>query len=322
MSTISRRMPNSNISYLAAINALKLAIDNLPPGTITLPADITTDLPLIHTAYNQKYNLVTTAEAEFSIKTGLKNKAAFKLKTITIDFLKVLRITVDRSVSFEDGIWAAADISYYNLDETGGNLPDIRSDEKIIYWANEVVTGDAARKAAAASSPDMVNPTAAEVAALYTPMQTAMGAVILSASFLSSARNNLNSHSTDVAQFITRAWDFLDANYGNLEESAKRNILRQYGVTYTSTGTPNTFTFIVKDAAGTNLEGAKIVLIQSGAEAFTNEDGRVTLETNSVGPVKLLISYPGKQNHTALYTIPDTDHGQTYDLGTITLADA
>lgn len=322
MSAITRRLPNSNISRLAAINGFKLAIDNLPAGTITLPADITTNLPTVHTNYNAGYNAVTAAEADFSIKTADKTAAAFKLRIITSDFLKVLRITVDRSVSFEDGLWDAADTSYYNLDETGGNLPDMRSDENLSYWANEVITGEAARKAAKPTAPDMSNPAAAEVTALYTPLQTALGLVVVSASALSTARNNLNTHNPAIDQFITRAWNFLDANYGNLEESAKRNMLRQFGVVYTTTGNPNTFTFIVKDDAGATLEGAKAVLIESGAEAFANEDGRVNLETNTVGPVQLLISYPGKQNRTALYTIPDTDHGQTYDLGEIGLANA
>ena len=314
MGDITRRLPNSNITRLSAIRELKLSIDALPVGTVTLPPDMITNLPMVVTTYSNAYDTVTSGEAELSLRVATKGGHFLRLKTATIDFLKVLRITIDRSLVMEDGQWAAADTSYYNLDETGGNLPDIRTDEKLQYWANEVVNGEAARKAAKPAAPDMSNPSAMQVSALITPFQGAMSAVVIATNALTTARNNLHLLNPDVDAFIVRAWDFLEANYSNLDNSAKRNMLRQFGVTYVSNGTPNTITLLVKDATAAPLEGAKMVVIESGAEAFANEEGRISLQTASVGALQLLLSYPGKTNQTIPLTIPDTAEGETFNL--------
>lgn len=319
MAAISRRLPQSNIARLTAIRSLKLAVDSLPPAAITLPPDVITSLPQALSEYTNVYDTIIPLEAALNEKIAIKNNALLRIKTFTVDFIKVLRITVDRSVLFADGQYAETDTDYYNLDETGGNLPNLRNEELIIQWANNMVNGEAARKAAKPGAPDMANPSAADINAATPPFTAALGQIVAATNLLTNARNKINTTNPDADRFILRAWDFLEANYSNLEDSAKRNILRQFGVTYVSNGTPNTITFLVKNTEGAALEGAKTVIGETGSETFANAEGRINIETQFLGNLNLLVSYPGKTTQTIPLTIPDTAEGQTFNLPDVVL---
>ena len=59
---------------------------------------------------------------------------------------------------------------------------------------------------------------------------------------------------------------------------------------------------------------ALVYLEQSGAEATANEDGRVLISTNLVGPILLTLQYPGKQKTEVSFEIPEDAEDQTFEL--------
>jgi len=138
---------------------------------------------------------------------------------------------------------------------------------------------------------------------------------------LAQARNQVNLVNPQVDVFIKRAWDFLEANFSSMEAPARRNVLRQFGVVFITRGIPNNLTFTVKDTAGNTLAGTLAFIEQSGAEASANEDGRVLLTTNVVGPIIIVLQYPGKQKQEVTFEIPEDAEDQTFELPDVVMQD-
>ncbi len=317
MSTITRRLPYTNIARLKAINTFKTAYDATPPGTLTLPADIITNLPLMQSDYSTKYYNVEAKEAALTLAQSLEGEDADKLGLIVNHFLQVMRFTVTRSVAFEDGNWAENDIDYYNLDETGGNMPDINTVEDILVWAGHVVNGEAARKTDKPAAPDMTNPTSLEVNALIAPVTARTGAVVAATVALTASRSQLEEQNQDADKFILSSWNFMEANLTSLDAAARRNVLRQYGVVFISTGIPNIIKAHVKHPNGTYLEGAVATIEQTGATATSNSDGLFEISSTALGTLSILITFPGLSNKAVTLLVPDDAEEQVFDLGII-----
>ena len=321
MTVISRALPQSNSGRRNALNNLKSGIDGAPAGTVVLPPDVTTDLPLLRTGYNTKSLAVETAEAIALQFISYKNRDFLCLSTVTLDFLKVVRITVNRSLVFGNGVWEQSDLNYYNLDETGYNLPTLRTEEEIRTWAESVINGESSRLIAKPTASGMTNPLASEVSAQLVIAEASRDEVAAKNQELAQARNQVNLVNPQVDVFIKRAWDFLEANFSSMEAPARRNVLRQFGVVFITRGIPNNLTFTVKDTAGNTLAGTLAFIEQSGAEASANEDGRVLLTTNVVGPIIIVLQYPGKQKQEVTFEIPEDAEDQTFELPDVVMQD-
>jgi hypothetical protein len=96
-------------------------------------------------------------------------------------------------------------------------------------------------------------------------------------------------------------------------------MLRSWGVVYGTVGEPNTLTVLVKDSAGAPLEGASVVLLETEGSSTANPEGRVSLETRTVGNITLRFSYPGKADKDVPVSIADEAEGTTIDLGIVVL---
>jgi len=321
MSVISRLLPNSNVSRQNALANLEIGIDGAPVGTVVLPADVTTDLPLLKGNYSIKYLAVEGAEGASLLFIGYRKKEFIRLSTVTLDFLKVVRISVNRSVVFGNGSYEEADLNFYNLDETGNNLPVIYTDEDAMNWANSVVNGEIARLAANPASSGMTNPLSTEVAAQKALLVTARTNVSVKNQLLSEARAVLNLLNPTVDIFIKRAWDFLEANFSYMEAPAKRSRLREFGVVYISRGAPNMLTFLVKDINNLPLAEAVAVVEESGGDATANVEGRILITTQLVGLVHIVIQYPGKQKNRIEFEISEDAEDQTFTLPDVILED-
>jgi len=293
----------------------------VPAGTITMPPGIVADLPVVNLAYNNKYHQVNLDETTLALAIEVKNIAGGKVRLLVNNFLQVLRITVVRSVALNDGDWQANDVDYYNLDETGGNLPDISTDEDALEWANIIVQGEADRIAAKPTAPPMTNPTAAQVNAFIAPFETAIDAVSAANTAITNSRSDLVDYNITADAFILEVWNYLDANTSKLSDSARRNILRTYGVVFISLGTPNIIKAHVKRASdNSNLIGAIATIQETGATVTANADGLIEISSTALGPLTVLFTFPGLADQTLPVTIPDDAEGQTFDLGTVVMA--
>lgn len=308
-------MPQSNITRQRALSNFSDALQAIGSGTVSLPPDVIADLPGLVLNYGSEYQAVDNNEAGTTAAIATKNTAVGRLRLVVLDFLKVLRLSINRSVVLGDGQFRATDGTFYNLDSTGGDLPLLLTDDEVEEWANSIVAGEANRLNTYPTSPAMTNPDVALVSTLLTAYQAAKSAATLADHNLSLARNKLNNRNPTVDAFIRRAWDFLEANFSHMEPPARRDVLRGFGVVYVSQGQPNTITYVLKDENNQPLVGAKAVLAETGAEAVSNPEGRLEMATNAVGTVHIENNFADRPKLILTTTIAEDLQGATIDLG-------
>lgn len=320
MVVITRRLPNSNISRFRALKRLFNTL-GFPASAGVLSPNVATDITDAEPIYTAAYLLVDAKEDAWLRLTDLQKKPFEKLEVFISHFLQVLKLTIKRSIIDEEGDWLESDLAFYNLDTTGGNLPDLRAQEAIREWAQILIDGETRRLASRPTAVAMSNPAIGDVQSRYSNVVLINNSTSNALLALTDERGNLDRLNPPADAIILRAWNFLDAHYSNLEDSMKRTALRQWGVVFTSEGKPNILSFLVKNTAGELLQGAVGIIEETGSQDIANEDGRVELSTTVVGPLSIVVQFPGKQKARVEFTIPDDAEEQTFTLPDVILED-
>lgn len=309
-------------SVSGRVIALKKAFGKqatLPAGEVVLLPNVVTQLNDATPIYDQLAKDVVLLETTWKDVARDKTKKIGVTEMYVTDFFKVLKITVNRSVKLADGKYSEGDISYYDLDETGGLIPVDMTEAQVLEWAEKIKTGEANRLLAKPTAPAMVNPSAAEVTAAADVAKPTPTLTSNALDQLNAKRAEVNDANAQVDLILKTVWTSVESRYAAYDADTLRDTLRGWGVVYGTVGEPNTLTALVKDSAGEPLEGADMVLLETEGTTTANPEGRVSLETRTVGNVTLRFSYPGKEDKDVPVTIDDEAEGTTIDLGIVVL---
>jgi hypothetical protein len=291
----------------------------IPAGEVILLPNVVTQLNDATPIYDQLVVDRDNLEALWKQQAGNKTNKFFITELYVIDFFKVLKITINRSVKLADGKWEASDINFYNLDETGGIIPDDMTEADVLLWAKKIKDGEANRLLAKPTAPAMVNPSAAEVTAAADVAKPLIELTSNALDLLNAKRAQLKEANVQVDLILKTVWTSVESRYAAYDADTLRDTLRGWGVVYGTVGEANTLTALVKDSAGEPLEGASVVLLETEGTTTANPEGRVSLETRTVGNITLRFSYPGKADKDVPVTIDDEAEGTTIDLGIVVL---
>jgi len=319
MSYIVKRPIRSVQGRLIALRKAHGMQTAMPAGTSFLLPD--TAAKLID-ALPEYETLVSDKDKLEAIWMGAASQKTEKIeiaRMFVTDFFRTMKMTIARSVKLKDGKWAATDIDFYNLDETGGKIPKLLTEGEVLVWADAIKKGEANRLLAKPAAPGMTNPDAAEVeatAAAARPLVVRSGQAQAA---LADKRLELKKASAEADALLEKVWAFVQIHYQKAGAETQREMLRNWGVLYASVGKPNTFTLMVKDSTGAALQGAAVVLLETDSRATANPEGRANLPTRTVGNVTLRISHPGKDDVDLPATIPDDVQGTTIDLGAVVM---
>ncbi len=308
--TITRKLPNSNVTRQLALNKARETNTNTPPAQTALsPATIARliQVPM----YNSALQSVDTAKAQYNSNTPVKDLAVATCRLLTNHFIQVFNLGVDR------GKYAAAQRAYFGLDVDSGALPDLRSEEMVRLWAHKLVTGDLQRTTDGGLP--MANPDISEVQTALTAMETQMNAHDTLAVTLNSKQEAVDALNPEADKLIKRIWDEVETYFGEGTPESKRNSARVWGVVYVTEGAPAMLSGLVKNASGNPLEGASVTINETGATATTNHEGRYTIQTSVVGSVTLGATL-GATTGTQTANIPDHAAGINVSVGDIVIA--
>ena len=311
MSDLVRKFPNSLIGRKTALMRLQLYCNGIPPAMLMLPQDVKDyfaqpDLPFL-----SALRTMQAKEATMSGNLERKNHALEILKIYTISFISALKYAVKRSVMAKDGKWEARYLAYYNLDETGGRIPLLNTEGKILIWTRSMLNGEQQRLARYPTAVPMSNPSAAELQQMLDTVNEQISILSASQSQSTAARREFLKLLKPTDNMLRKTWAYLEAQNQHLPMETKREALRNAGVIYYNTGKSTTLSVVVKDAAGKPLQGARATLVQTGAGTTANKEGRINLKTKTDGEVQMEISYPAKQSATVSFNITKADAGTT-----------
>lgn len=304
---ITRRLPKSNVARQRALNRAALKNGTLTPADQVLNSQTSTRLTDANTDYDAAMVQVEVAQVALSANTDLKAPLMAECKLFAGHFIQVFNLGVAR------GKYAASARPFFGLEVDSNALPPMISEEDVLFYAGKVVTGDALRMAPGTAQP-MANPDASEVNAVHAPAVAAYTQQTVLKTAFDASQNALSALNDETDKVIKRVWDEVETFYGEGTIENRRNNARQWGVVYVTEGPAAILTGLVKDAAGNPREGAEVEVVETGAKALTNAEGRYTLLTTVIGTATLLVTYPGQTDATHEVEIPDHEGELTIEV--------
>ena len=308
---ISRLLPNSNLGRNKAIDKAHEASGNQPPGVQVLNADTLTRLGSMFTAYNARVTAVNNAQSDQSANTGVKDAAVAETRTFTSHFLQVFNFGVVR------GKYTAAQRARFGLPTDSDKLPSLITEADVVHWAKAIVTGDAARVTAGGAA--MANPDAAEVGTALSACQTAINAQAARHLALNNAQEALDALNVEADALIKRVWNEVETFYSEESPSSMRDKARAWGVVYVTRGPAALLTGRVLLPGGAAAEGAVVTVVQGGAKATCNAEGRYIISTTVLGAIDLKAELPPHTPGNGSATIADHEEEVTVNVGDIVL---
>lgn len=309
--SLTRKLPTTIVGYQKALDSADTKQDSLPVGTDILNPTTVTRLAAMNTDYKNAVQGVDNAQSALSDHTGIKTAAIDDCRMFTGDFIQVFNLGVKR------GKYKAAHRAFFGLDVTSNALPDMRSEADVLFWAKKVVEGDPLRLAAGGLP--MANPETTEVAAKWTLADSTFTAQGALAEALDNRRELLAALNPQADSLIRRVWDEVETFYSEEAPESMRANARHWGVVYITEGPAALLTGLVKGQDGNPINGATVMVAETGAKATTNAEGRYTVATTVIGACTLQATFPALPDALLGVEVPEHDEQITIAVGDIIL---
>lgn len=218
------QVPRSDVDRLAFMNRAMKTANAIPvDGTQRLPAQLLTDLTAHYAAYRAAYDAVEAALSQRKTETAESAAAMARLEM----FISHLWTAVYNRAQRENQ--PVGVLGYYKLNNDGSRPTPTRREEWL-EMALSVINGDA--MAVADGYPAAVNPSAAEVQAVYDTAVAETDDVPAADAAYGEAQAAVAALRPQADKLIkaTRA-AILYSTY-DMEPAAQRRILRNYGSVY------------------------------------------------------------------------------------------
>ena len=312
MVVISRQLPRSNPTRRAAIAVGFFKLNNPGAAGVAITPATALRLTNMESDYDAAWTLIAQREAEQAAAIVAKNAGLEPLRLLCKHFIGVFNYGVER------GKYPAGDRTYFHIDANDSNLPDLSTELEVVTLAGEINGNDPLRVAAGGAA--MANPSTAEVSAALAAFQPLLAAADLAKEALDMAQEALEALDVEADKVIKKVWDEVETYFNEEEPASMRDNARQWGVVYITRGAPAILSGLVKNAGGTGIEGATVVIDETGGSATTNHEGRFTLSTVVVGGIHITASFPAMNNVTIEFEIPEHEAGVELEVPDITLS--
>ncbi len=278
MSTISRKLPASNLKRRLALSDAATKLANPGPNGIIITGPTQSRLNIIHPQYVGASNAVNQKKAYSIAATAQKNEKLSVLKLLVKHFVGVFNYGIER------GKYAAAERAFFGIDENDSNLPDLSTEAAVKTLAEQITDNDAARVATGGQA--MANPSTAEVLAALTAYNTEAASASAIYETYDIVQEALNALNTEADGVIKKVWDEVETFYNEETVESMRANAREWGVQYISVGETSTITLTVVDSAvpPQPVVLATITLLDTGVQKTTDLAGKATFETSVFGP--------------------------------------
>jgi hypothetical protein len=262
-----RRLPRTDEERASALNLAKKRKDEVPAAEVPMSASTNSRLDTLQPLFRQALIDRGTALRDQATATAATDPERARLRMFISHFFQSFNNAVAR------GMFAAEDRAYYQLDINSDAVPPLDSDEKLVTWAGNLLSGDAQRVAAGGEA--MAMPTAAQVQVVFDQYQSVTGVLADRKAAYDAAQERVAGMRTVADSLIVRMWNEIEAAYSEDEAPSKRRKARQWGVVYISSPGEGT------EKEGELAAGARINL-------FRNLDAETDITVRNTGTVDLL----------------------------------
>ena len=295
MSTIQRRLPQSNPAREKALNKAKNKKDNPGPAGNFLTTPTTNRLDAIQPDYHTGMRQINIKGAAANAATRLKNTAKQLCYIFVSSFIQAFNLGVKM------GVYQPDDRRFYQIDESSDALPPMTTDDDLVEVGKHVIDGEADRIAAGGTAHPF--PLIATVQTKYSSYKNKNTDQNSAQEELDNAQEAVGALNTEADKVIKKIWDEVETFYNEEDTESMRANARHWGVVYVTLGEKATITFPVSRSN----DGTPVIAahgeIENGGEGDTGQDGVLILETTLVGDVVALFTCPGLQDKEVPFTI-------------------
>lgn len=219
-----RRLPTTDKARLRALEAALNIASDRDAVKLAYSKHTLFELKNIKSSFE---NHLTHHELDVKIETekNAKYKAAFeKARLYIAHFIQVLFMNIEREELKEDVL------SLYGLQDSGGKIPSLFSEQEIMEWGKKVIQGEQKRMQKGGSP--IYNPS---IALVKVKVEDFNEAAVFQQNL---KRNTLRSYEKlqqlrkSTNEFISRLWTEIEENMGNLPPKNRRQYAQEYGIVY------------------------------------------------------------------------------------------
>ncbi len=218
-----RRLPNTDN---ARIKALRTAIDknNSLFGEGVINLDIRKLEVMLRNFENAqlhyKESLETQANANRKFQKLVKNARLY-----ISHFIQVLNFSVIRNEIKKDLK------QLYSLDPDNFTVPDLNSNDSLLYWGEKIIKGEQARLSQGGGAP-IYNPTIARVNVAFSQFKDAYFAQKTYQNTTSRQLDILSEQREDIDEILILLWNQIEGAFAGLSGRERIERCKEYGVIY------------------------------------------------------------------------------------------
>ena len=279
--SLARRLPQSNISRKYALCSAVDKNDTVDISESALTSATIIRLTKGKDAFTLALSAVHTAEA-FHARKGepLKENRRLLRKNIAAYF-KGINNAISTNTIPEPAR------AFYGLDISNKRLPKTNTDSLLIYWADQIIKGDANRVSKGGIA--MANPSIIEFTAIYNITYPLISEYSNATSDLIDAQTKVKNLLPEIDKLIRHTWNEIETFYSDLKASTKRSTSRNWGVLYISVGKPAIISGrCFNSETGEGLAKIKIHLSGVNKSVLTDSNGNYVLHTRLYGDMELI----------------------------------
>ena len=294
--------PETDTQRVQAMQAAKSKYNATDPTQRAYSADTHTRLDGFLPLYLTEIQERGTALSLQTEATAAINPQRRKLRLYISHFI----IGLDNAILREE--LPASARAYYQLSVNGGAQPKLTTDEDLVQWANNIITGETNRTAAGGTA--LSNPTAAQVKDNLLLFEPLLADLTTRKSAYDKEQEDVNALRTEADDILADVWDEVLFYYRKDDAPSLRRKAREWGVVYrpSKDEEPSADEFSLKGtvtdtATGAPLADAEVLITELGQSTFTDADGRYIFGLQPAGSYTLKVVKAGYVTATASVTL-------------------
>jgi hypothetical protein len=280
MASESRQLPLSTITRLLALNAAKAKHTALGPASFLTTAT-KNRLLAIQPTFLGKYNDIAVAKQAMVTLTNTKTGYLHTARMFNSHFIQVFNLGIER------GTFPVQDRTFYQIDVSSAQVPEMDAEAQVVLWANNLITGDANRILSGGAA--MAMPAIAEVSTALTNLDGTLMPHSAAVDAYDGALESLADENEEADAVIKKVWDEVETFHNEEEPSSQRQNAREWGVIYVLRGSDKIVSGQVLDA-DTNLPvpNTKVSFLNGKRSVISDAEGNYSLKTTLMNTQHLL----------------------------------
>ncbi|MCX6152432.1 MAG: hypothetical protein NTX22_18040 [Ignavibacteriales bacterium] len=221
-----RKLPNTDIQRLEALRSASDKANNTPLTELAFNETNFNILKTFYPDFKKEMDERGNALSVQSESTTARIEVEDNCRMFTSHFYQVFNLGVAR------GKYKVSDRAYYQLDVNQETVPDLKTEQNLRTWTENIINGEPKRTAAGGA--EMVNPSIAEVEAVYNTYVIKLTEQSTKKDAYEKEQKDVDNLRAEADELIRDIWDEIEFKFRKDDSSAMRRKAREYGVVYVS----------------------------------------------------------------------------------------